>query len=292
MLADADRIRVIAADQIDVAAGGNLFFQTHGPVTGVYEETSKSFAFEVAAVSHSGGEDTSGFSAGAGISFRPGDGNEVLFGIGFVVGIHSEQDLSHDERFTVAAEGGNSIDVRWSPDVFCAFYDGVVLHTFCNESPGAFLLVCSVVADPGFSEDLSAVAAVELFVFEAVFCVWAVGVLFVSECVRGCSHADDGPAGVGVINDEFHLVIGELAKAGEKDHEVGFLEGFETGDVIDSLGVNLSGFLVDGKKDGAFEAVVDGENLGELRHGIFRAIFLIAGDEDDVLSFAGAIFAL
>ena len=49
---------------------------------------------------------------------------------------------------------------------------------------------------------------------------------------------------------------------------------------------------VDGEQDGAFEAVMLGEDLGELRQRFLGAIFLVAADEDDVLALAGAVEAI
>ncbi|GAC1468585.1 MAG: hypothetical protein NVSMB9_11410 [Isosphaeraceae bacterium] len=44
--------------------------------------------------------------------------------------------------------------------------------------------------------------------------------------------------------------------------------------------------LVGGKEHGAFEAVVSGEDLRELRQGFLGSVFLIAADQHHMLSLA------
>ena len=57
------------------------------------------------------------------------------------------------------------------------------------------------------------------------------------------------------------------------------------------VGVDLAGRGIDGEQHGALEAVMLGENLSELRQGLFGAVLFVAADENDVLSFAGTFGA-
>jgi len=49
--------------------------------------------------------------------------------------------------------------------------------------------------------------------------------------------------------------------------------------------------LVDAEEHGALEALVLGEDAGEGRAGFLGAVFVVAGEEDDVLACAGALGA-
>ena len=54
-----------------------------------------------------------------------------------------------------------------------------------------------------------------------------------------------------------------------------------------TLGLIVPSFGIDGEQDGAFEAVMLGEDLAELRQRFLGAIFFVAADEDDVFALAG-----
>ena len=56
-------------------------------------------------------------------------------------------------------------------------------------------------------------------------------------------------------------------------------------------GVDLP-LLVDGEEDRALEALPPGQDLGELRDQLLRAILVVGGDQDDVLPLAGPVRAL
>ena len=82
----------------------------------------------------------------------------------------------------------------------------------------------------------------------------------------------------------FHLVIWEVEEAGEDDHEVGFLQGFEAFD-IGGAGFDFALFI-DAEEDGAFEAVVLGEDACEGWACFLGAVFVVGCDEDDVFTFS------
>src|SRR5690348_6462376 len=73
---------------------------------------------------------------------------------------------------------------------------------------------------------------------------------------------------------------------------VGMIELLQAGNVVQRAGIDLARLFVDRKEDGAGEAMLFGEKLGQHRHRFFGAIFIVAGDEDDVFAFAGAVAAL
>jgi hypothetical protein len=56
--------------------------------------------------------------------------------------------------------------------------------------------------------------------------------LRVIEGVRCGPQAHDGPAGIGVIDDLFHLAVRQFQKAREQDHQIGFSQRFKTWDVF------------------------------------------------------------
>ena len=59
--------------------------------------------------------------------------------------------------------------------------------------------------------------------------------------MRGGAQRDDGPAGVGVVDDLFHLRVGQFQPAREQDHEIGVAQRFQAGDVVDGVGVDPAG---------------------------------------------------
>ena len=112
------------------------------------------------------------------------------------------------------------------------------------------------------------------------------------EGVRRGAHADDRLARLDVIDDVLHLLVGQIAEAREDDHQVGRLERLQAGDVVVAGSGLIVPSLVDGEQHGALEAVMLGQDLGQLRQGLLGAIFLVAADQDDVLALAGAIAPL
>ena len=112
------------------------------------------------------------------------------------------------------------------------------------------------------------------------------------EGVRRGPQADDRLARLDVVDDVLHLVVGQVAEAGEDDHQVGRLERLQAGDVVVAVGVDRAVLGIDGEQDGAVEAVVLGQDLGQLRQRLLGAVLLVAADQDDVLALAGAVAAL
>src|SRR5438874_55713 len=159
-----------------------------------------------------------------------------------------------------------------------------------NDSARALLAVLAMMADPGLAKDLAAKAAVP---FLAVPGIARIGrALFEGEGMSGRSHADNGPTRLDIIDNMFHLIIGQLAKASENNHEVRGLKRLQAGDIISHVRVNRSVLGIDGEENGAFETMMIGQDFGELRQGFFGAVFLVAADQDNVLAFAGTVVAI
>ena len=147
------------------------------------------------------------------------------------------------------------------------------------------LALCLV---PGVAVDLLAKAAVVVvaFVVEVKF-----GPLpFLSvEAMSGGAESDGGAAALVVIDEKIGFFVGEAHEAGVEEEEVGGFESFHAGNGF-GAGFDVAVFI-DAEKDGAFEAVMLGEDLGDERAGLFGTVFVVVGDEDDVFAFAGAFGA-
>src|SRR5205823_146297 len=94
-----------------------------------------------------------------------------------------------------------------------------------------------------------------------------------------------------VIDDRLHLFGGQILEAREDDHEVGALQRLRSGN-IRFAGLDGARLGVDAEKDRAFEAVMLREDARQRWQRLLRLVFVIAGDEDDMLALAGAAGAL
>ena len=61
---------------------------------------------------------------------------------------------------------------------------------------------------------------------------------------------------VRVVDDVLHLLVGQFAKAGENEHEIGCVECVEPGNIGLLFGIDFTGFWVDGEQNRAVEAGV------------------------------------
>ena len=99
--------------------------------------------------------------------------------------------------------------------------------------------------------------------------------------VRGRAKTDNWPARFQIILDAPDLIGGQQSPAQKENGEVGVCESFEAGNVFFVVFVALA-FLVRGEEDGRAEAVIFFQFLRQQRHGALGAVFVVAGDEDDV----------
>jgi hypothetical protein len=102
-------------------------------------------------------------------------------------------------------------------------------------------------------------------------------------------HGDDRLAGLEILIDPFHLIIGELAKACKENEQVRGFKMFKSRDVVVLVGINLARFSVDCEKNDTIKPMMFGKNLGELRESFLGSIFFVTTDEDDLFPFSWAI---
>ncbi len=75
-----------------------------------------------------------------------------------------------------------------------------------------------------------------------------------------------------VIGDVLHLFVGQVAEAREDDHQIGRCRALPGREYCCSTsGLMNPVFGIDGEQDGAFEAVVLGQDLGHLRQALPRS---------------------
>src|SRR5262245_13896335 len=97
----------------------------------------------------------------------------------------------------------------------------MVFLSLGEDAAGALGGMLTVMADPGFAENLTAEALGVGFVVGVVG-VFRVGLAgFDVESVGGGADADDRLAGLQIGDDVLHLIVGQVAKAGENHHQVG-----------------------------------------------------------------------
>jgi hypothetical protein len=102
-------------------------------------------------------------------------------------------------------------------------------------------------------------------------------------------HADHRLAGLEIVVDLLHLLVGQVAEASGDHHQVGLPQGLEAGDVGGGVGADLTRRRIDGVEHGAGEAVVLRQNLRQLREALLAAVLLVAADEHDLLPLPRAL---
>ena len=148
----------------------------------------------------------------AGVCLHPGDWDELFIRSRFVVLLHTDENLTQDDRLGIPFECRDAVNVGRAPDVFDAFEDCMAFHSFGGETPSALNLMIAVVADPGFAENLPAEAPLGLFTVVVIFRV-GLARLEIERMRRG-AQAEDWFARVDVILDILHLVVGEVCASG------------------------------------------------------------------------------
>ena len=194
----------------------------------------------------------------------------------------------HDD-LGVLGQGADTVDVGWAPDVGDTGQNGMRLVLGIDDTAGALSTVVSVVIQPGVAENQPPPAASGFSTVEGEWADFAVLVAAVIEGVCCGAETDDGLATVSEVDDVFHLLVRKLAKTKKQDHQVSRVEGLQPGNVGLVVGLDHTGFGVDGKQHGAFEPVADREDLGEHRHALFGSILIVPGDKDNVLAGSGAL---
>ena len=286
MAREGKGVGLVGADKSDVHACLDGGFLADGPEDAVDEHAAVVGIEDVFGSALGGVEDAMFFAILAGVVTSPSGGDRRFGFVRGVVFVHADQRLGVGEDGEVGA--GNPVVGAGVAEgiVSDAGEDDVGLLIRDDLDTGALRVVLAVVTDPGIAEDLVSEAVfVSLDLgFEIIFCVGGIGGNF--EGVGRGAKADNGAATVEVRDDVIHLFAGEIEETSEDDEEVCALESLQAGDVGDA-GLDVA-VLVDAVEDGAFETVVFGQDPGEGGAGFLGAVFVVAGEEDDVLACAGA----
>ena len=150
-------------------------------------------------------------------------------------------------------------------------------------------MVAAVVPGPFFAQHLAAEAVLVVLAAETIGVFREGAVAGDLETVGGGAQADDGAGAVEIGNEVVHLLLGPVLETGENDHQVRFFHLFDAGYVVGSrLDLSLG---VHAENDGAFEAVAFCQDPCQGGKGLFGAVLMIAGDEDEVLALAGTAVA-
>ena len=271
----------------DVGAFGNR--EVERPVDAVYDEATEVFAFEVDGGADGADEDfvfTAGvvaveagpderhhgivdglFYAVAATFFRVGGGGRV--------GFHAGEDLAAEEDFHVGRRI-DLVDIGGAEDVADAVEERFGFGAGFDDGAGGLVVVMAPVIDPVLAEDVFA----ELGEID-------VATLGIFEGVGGGAEGDDGDAAAVSVDEVLHLIVGVIAPAEGHDDDVGGVEGVGVGERTDVVGVD-DAVGIEREEDGAFEAVALAEDFREHGQRFLAAVFLVAGEEDDVLVFRWA----
>lgn len=271
----------------DVGAFGNR--EVERPVDAVYDEAAEVFAFEVDGGADGADEDFV-FTAGvvaveAGPDERHHGIVDGLFyavtatffrvGGGGRVGFHAGEDLAAEEDFHVGRRI-DLVDIGGAEDVADAVEERFGFGAGFDDGAGGLVVVMAPVIDPVLAEDVFA----ELGEID-------VATLGIFEGVGGGAERDDGDAAAVGVDEVFHLVVGVVAPAEGHDDDVGGVEGVGVGEGTGVVGVD-DAVGIEREEDGAFEAVALAEDFREHGQRFLAAVFLVAGEQDDVLVFRWA----
>src|ERR1700748_3452097 len=123
-----------------------------------------------------------------------------------------------------------------------------------ENTPGALLAMLSMMFDPGFSQHHSSEPAI--WTVPAISCVRRTSLEL--ESMGGGAQTYNRFAGVNVIDNVLHLVVGQIAKTSQDHQQIGRVERFQAGNIVQLIGIDRAVFRIDGKQNGALEAMVSG----------------------------------
>ena len=106
----------------------------------------------------------------------------------------------------------------------------------------------------------------------------------------GGTQTGDRSAFIQIVDDRLHGLVIRGEEADEEKKHVGILQDFRSGD-FGGTGLDVP-IVIQPEKHGALEPVTLGQNPSKRRAGLFPPVFVIACNEDDVLTLAGAGFTL
>ena len=150
-------------------------------------------------------------------------------------------------------------------------------------------MIASVMAGPFFSQHLTAEAVLVVGSPEAVRVFGESAVSRDFESVRGCPQTDNWTTTNKVIDKVLHLLRRPVLEAGKHHHQVGNLQGFHPGHVRLSRLNHTT--RIDTKQHSAPKSVVFRENSRQSGQRFLGPVFVIAGNEHDVLALAWTVSA-
>ena len=171
------------------------------------------------------------------------------------------------------------VNIAVSEDVGDATEQRVVLRRGLDDPLGRLMLVVAPVIDPLLAEDALA-EGVEVGVGALTVELEGMG--------AGAQRHDRHPAAVGV-DEVLHLRVRPGAIAQEHDDPVGRVERLGAGQRLAVFRVDRP-VGIDGEEHRTFEPVPLAKNFCQHRQPLFAAVFLVSGEEDDVLALARAVF--
>ena len=292
--AEAEVRRLVLADDPGVAPLRDPVLHAQPPVHGVHEQAAQPLALEVRGGAHRRREHPRRLAACAGVGPGPGDRDHRVVLRSFdrrIVGRHAGENGAEQQDVRVVAQVPEPVDVGRAPDVVHAAQDRMARRGRRDDAAGALLAVTAVMVDPGVAEHLLAESAGPGLAAKAPVRVRAIRVALVGEGVGRGAQAHDRPPRLDVVDDVLHLLVGKFAKTCGDHHQVGVRERFEARDVRLLLRVDRPGLGVYREQHDALETVPHGEQLAQHRHRFLGAVFLVAGDEDDLAAGAGAVAA-
>ena len=286
MAAEGEGVRLVRADEVDLEIGLDGGFHAGGPEDAIDDHAAVVVVEDVLGGALGGVEDAVLPAVLGFIVPGPGGRHGRLAGVRLGFGVH------RDERLRVCQDRETFAGFA---DVGAGLGEGVVVHAGEDDvllvigddlDAGALLVVPAVVADPGVAEDLVAEAVFVALDLGAEVIPGVGGVGGDLEGMGGGAEPDDRTATLEIGDNVVHFLGGKIEEAREDEEQVGILEGGETGNPgRPGFDVTVG---VDPEDDGALEPVVLGENAGEGRAGFLGPVFVVAGQEDDVLALAKA----
>ena len=105
----------------------------------------------------------------------------------------------------------------------------------------------------------------------------------------GAQRNDRLPGKVG-IHEVLHLVVRPFAKTKQHHDGVGGIKGLRPRHIRLNVRIDRMIRRINREQDRAFEAVAFGQDYCKLRQALFRPVFFVAGEEDDMFAGAGPGF--
>ena len=187
--------------------------------------------------------------------------------------VHRLGDRSSQQDLVRIRKMDDSVNVRGTKHILNAFQDRVGLFVRGSYTPCALHFVFSMMAYPGFTQDLES-KVIKLQRIESAIA---------AKGVRCCTDSNHRFACVQVARDMLGFFRDRLPKPSADDHEVCTRQRAQATEPLLIVGVDVVRTVrPKGEYDGAFEVVLLTENLAQHRHRFFRPILFVASDQNNV----------